>query len=711
MKINCDLSRSSRIITHNSTKSSKPHAISTIQRVITDNKQSILDPHSFIHLWIDYNNLNHDQISYSVFNILYELLNIDKYINDKFEYNAIIIIGYASNFLITQRIIHWLRRNRKDKKSNVELKREKAMCAMPEDMDLLMFTHTAPIINYAECGSQSKDFSKAKMKDYYRTGKNQQRIINSLCKYKIYYLSSDIEQFRIEQKQVFLSCLVPCEEIGGNSRKITTLYKTNERSRNYGSLFGAEVNSYTFYHDLKKGYIHPSIINSCDYAHIYSEDINTLINDIKYLSSINVGDGSYYDKVIINSRACVEMASDFIPPPIHCIDTPKGYYKYPCLILDYGPKNNLDEKIYEIINSFNKSGVILEHRNSFGFLHPSISKLTTSIRIWPGLLEPNVFVHCMKNVFCPLKMEDERVIYPIYPNNTMIYIALITILRYINNVYSNIAYNKKHLFLHNRIFSNIIKARCLIDYADSHICMTKDSYIQYYLESCQVIENLNEYTIQLLDNWDRNIDIELIKRYYKTNISNFNLSICGITNSGMDAGMLAQRMATSDLQYLSTEIPPCKNVEHKNIYFEFENLCQRGDSQAPIFMTDPAYNFPEQTKINDSNLYFDISNKQILILDITNMTSNDISSHIRMIDIYYTNVKTIYLFGSLSKHFQIGMDRFTLGIVLKYSKQYPTFVKVFCNTHNNLISYYNLMLRAQLPPKGIMKMECCYPFE
>lgn len=82
-----------------------------------------------------------------------------------------------------------------------------------------------------------------------------------------------------------------------------------------------------------------------------------------------------------------------------------------------------------------------------------------------------------------------------------------------------------------------------------------------------------------------------------------------------------------------------------------------------------------------------------------------------MIDIYYTNVKTIYLFGSLSKHFQIGMDRFTLGIVLKYSKQYPTFVKVFCNTHNNLISYYNLMLRAQLPPKGIMKMECCYPFE
>lgn len=186
-----------------------------------------------------------------------------------------------------------------------------------------------------------------------------------------------------------------------------------------------------------------------------------------------------------------------------------------------------------------------------------------------------------------------------------------------------------------------------------------------FLEVTQVIENLNEYGFQLItlqswmpstDDFDKIIN-ESYAPYASTN--GFVLNAATLTHSGMQAGIIAMNIRKNSIFDLGPS------------YFEFPGKALnqhfgKDPSKGKTGHYDPVYNFTSSEDVRKYNsVPFKEEDHQCVIIDITNIKTSEIPAVLTR----HKMAHTIYLYGSLSKHFQLGMDRFTLGILLEAKKQ------------------------------------------
>ncbi len=550
------------------------------------------------------------------------------------------------------------------------------------------------VVNYAKEAQTSKT-----QLGYYRTGHNKQwYLLKKAGEQKTFIVDIDSFKYELIDNPTFMENRfkeIPCVD----SQNYWRMH-LSKRGRLKGSLHGAQVNSYTYYMltRMENHKIFIPYANSNLYANEYGIPYERMCIYISTNDNTKL-DNNYNDYVLENARKCVaRISASTHSSKYNIIKHHKGsaYYDYPCLVIE-----PLGQALDQFMNCFTKNTDYIKifKRNSFGFLYPSISKLDKSVRIWPGMLEPEYFASMINSLLKTGHMETEV---NVILKDTMIYKSLITAVRFIKFLFGKYSLASSPHFLRNRIIANMIKANVMLSLSNQKID-SNSKYKTFYLEISQIIENLNEYGLQLLsfvqpaasEVKTESIDLGLVKKMYGSNIKGFYFTGAKITQSGMQAGMIAKKMAEDDLR--NNNIDPV--IHTSRLYFEFPEHTQRKNSN--ILMYDPAYNFTHQKEITDAQKekpYF--AEYKIVILDITNVKSNEIHDTIERIA-NYTNVEVIYLFSSLSKHFQIGMDRFTLGIVAKYSRtqqpisNFPD-INSSGGVHNNLIIYYNLMQEAQL---------------
>ena len=456
---------------------------------------------------------------------------------------------------------------------------------------------------------------------------------------------------------------------------------------------------------------------------------------------------------------------------------------YPCPVIEptcLTEKTNAEVEgvIGNFIKKFNKkSNIKMCVRNSFGFLYPTISSLNHSIRLWPGQVPPDAYVN---NVIATLQelandsvpnsekmiieqklandsvSDSEKMIIEqklangpmLEPKkmtteqdnlttnrceNPTLYYTLISTMKYIWSIYEgfdNIALdNQLYLnLLNNRMFSNLSKANILLSKLESEF---NDSL---FLETTQVIENLNEYGLQLIElrKWeatitDKNITDSVCEYYKMGDVNEFQLKKAKLAQSGMQAGMMAINLA----RYTKFSSGPCyfeypnsdvlakmqiyemlkekhelektKNLltgskeekkgiitaikaEIKSRGFELkltgkilEEICSRKErsdeeqkndknlffleKEMSTLHYDPAYNFTTEADL-EKKAFFATHKKEnykCVIMDITNIAPKEIPSLLKT----HASSDIIFLYGSLSKHFQLGMDRFTFGLVME----------------------------------------------
>lgn len=428
-----------------------------------------------------------------------------------------------------------------------------------------------------------------------------------------------------------------------------------------------------------------------------------------------------------------------------------GYFLYPSLIIEpistkkKITKDVITDKMNRIMTLFNTDSKIkMFERNSFGFLYPTISDLERSIRIWPGQVDAAYFRDRMITVlnkfdpapYVPLEAEPQALTQPeqlpefmnlsedeapqdeLAPSNkkkraldqkitpptkkaahqkydhVTLFSTLNRALTFVKEVYNKGGFKDTVTakWLHQRIANNIAKAKRIQVIKG----LFKDPQ-DLFLELTQIIENLNEYAFDLveLQEWEPTQEefTQIITKTYGKHITSEGFSVASslLTHSGTQAANIAIQLTKQNLKHHAGP--------H---YFEFDPFDKASADKVTdktFYHYDPAYNFVAQSDVEEQktepkqNLAKDIHDT--VIIDITNISPSEITSQLQK----YSSAKMVYLYGSLSKHFQLGMDKFTLGILLSVKKNgvvgNPVLPKIYMP--KELIRYFILMQTAQLP--------------
>lgn len=106
-------------------------------------------------------------------------------------------------------------------------------------------------------------------------------------------------------------------------------------------------------------------------------------------------------------------------------------------------------------------------------------------------------------------------------------------------------------------------------------------------------------------------------------------------------------------------------------YFEFpgdalNSKIAKVPDQGKTGHYDPAYNFTSGGDLRaHPKVRFVDSDHKCIIIDITNVKPSEIAGILSR----HSKTPSIFMYASLSKHFQFGMDHFTLGLVMELNKE------------------------------------------
>jgi hypothetical protein len=604
---------------------------------------------------------------------------------------------------LEKRITNWKARlgKRHKKSSTAQTKRQKLVNETGKQ-SLLMFTHTAPP-HYSDENTdhQGKTVYPVNNKfGYFRTGNNAQtRFLETTNENKTTKedkSAGDKKQYVfVKEPYNFFNELYEKSPSFGITKNLNPdiIYGADIKGRFMYTGLGSEVNSYAKQNLLetsKTPFRGELLEKTENFPKRYIDNQSILSEFIKVAADPKTEfQKSYTSTILEHYREIVGQLAKIDAKNFNIVvaDPDSGFLTYPALIIEPKSKRKLTGEDIKphmkfIMSAFNQdSKVKMYERNSFGFLYPTISDLQRSIRLWPGQLDPTYYVAKLEPV---LKLYDawldpERVPDSGEPSaasdkpsakidkgetqHATLFSTLSRTMAYISNVLKKTFRNEETLdFLQQRLATNLTKAQELLMMQDTGNFHGMDK-ADLFLEITQIIENLNEYGLQLveLQDWEPTEEefYDTVKQTYGTAIktAGYHLNGASLTHSGMQAGMAALNLRKRS----KFEIGP--------VYFEFRkpsfNRIKKNPGLAPTGHYDAAYNFTNQKELNRyKNNRHHNSNSESMIIDITNVKPSEVSDILKK----HPNTPSIYLYASLSKHFQLGMDRFTLGLVMDLNK-------------------------------------------
>jgi len=377
------------------------------------------------------------------------------------------------------------------------------------------------------------------------------------------------------------------------------------------------------------------------------------------------------------------------------VDKDFSFYQYPCLILqpmknyvrdfEVKKKGAVDQLkrniVFTLHEEFNFS---FANRQSFGFANPTVGDVATSVRIWPGLINPGLFSEMMFKTLHKaglLKNQPGTIEYEDKERKSPLSEALgIAILRASERYtrYKKIKEEGRELhqlqsmydWILNRITSNVFKAEKLID-----LLKTDPSDLEVNKRAVRTLENLNEYdflqagveeqTHQQEDRGERAGELlEAFRRpVMDKKFGGWKIIAVKLRSSGMDAYRAAleiigdARQDSSRLYFETAKV-------NKEIAAHPQGLHKLGSITK---MMDPSYNFVSHEDITTQKSYEWAKEKDYPtahVYDITNTTLEDAFGKIGDVKPDF-----VLFFESLSKHFQFGMDKSTIGRLIVYMNE------------------------------------------
>ncbi|PYF77416.1 hypothetical protein [Pedobacter nutrimenti] len=410
---------------------------------------------------------------------------------------------------------------------------------------------------------------------------------------------------------------------------------------------------------------------------------------------------NYKQEVLDNRRQLVTEVSNTINTQVKnqymraiTSQTQQDFIQYPCLVLEPLPnytlefgglaKEMMDELKKKIVFTFhNTYSISFANRASFGFAYPTVGDVGVSIRIWPGLIPSATFSHMILKVLKIAGLLDNK-----FENKfdgkedkgaPLVLALKLAIIRAKERFrrYQEIKQSKgsnnlvekdTYKWVNNRITSNVIKAETLV------IALAKKpGDLDLIKRAIRTLENLNEYEqvqagVEEQQHEgpepERKLSLSTTFKLRSVNrtVQDYELVSETICSSGMDA----YRKALETIGHTQTDSSRLyfeTSKVNKTIANNSKGLVKSGSVTK---MQDPSYNFVSHKDLTSDISYEwekDNGYPGVHIYDLTNTP----------IDVAISKASpgtpsVIVLFESLSKHFQFGMDKTTIGRLIVYVK-------------------------------------------
>lgn len=369
-----------------------------------------------------------------------------------------------------------------------------------------------------------------------------------------------------------------------------------------------------------------------------------------------------------------------------------GYLQYPALIIErqgYTTKAKLAEFMTDLARAFHAvTPISFANRPSFGFASPSIGDLGASMRIWPGLIPGDMFERIViqaMNRLGYLKPAPPSAPPAQFSDTSPLQMALQQAIQRARSrngadrVQPDSDYwIETEKWVDDRVTSNLIKAKELLRLLATSETRT-DTVV---LRAIRTLENINEYEVlqaalqetgvskrdalrrktELLETYERHV-----KRNYSGN-DTWTVLSAKLMSSGMAAyrsvASLTGKPRKSNRAYF--EISKLTTALEDNIHLVDEDIAAL---PMVILMQDLSYNFVSgaQLQSRPKVAWNDVpeSTPQIAIFDTTNTTVEEALAAVP------DPADFVVMFESLSKHFQFGADKTTLGRVIIFKKREP----------------------------------------
>ncbi|HZX27914.1 MAG TPA: DUF4157 domain-containing protein [Telluria sp.] len=619
--------------------------------------------------------------------------------------------------VLRDRMAAWRARlgQRQGKSSDAARKRGK-LHRQTGAQSLLMLTHTAPADDTAgNEHRQGKDLRPTATThfDYFRTGENRQSQFFKHQNRKQFVFVDPVYNFYKE-----LDDAAQFKNMAAITPGIS--HAEFDRGRYQHSGYGAEVNSYAKEKLLTqggkafKGDTTPAI--DAQPKRYMDTTHQALVSGYLDAASDPQTDfaKSHASTVLDHCRQIVAQLAALHPANFRIVVAGQHseFFTYPCPIIE--PKGpalttaTIKPHMDFLMNAFNRgSKVKMYQRNSFGFLYPTIADLQRSIRLWPGQLDPDYYVAKMTQALAlydtwlglgrpgggpPDAVAPSAAITPGHAQHETLFSTLARAMSHVRGVVKKGGFQPGPTldYVQQRLIGNLTKAQMLLKMQRSSNFHGMDKG-DLFLEVTQVIENLNEFGLQLveLQQWAPT-SMEFgaaVHAAYGAAIAQhgYHLNGAALTHSGMQAGMIAMMLRKQS----RFDLGPA--------YFEFpgsalNDKIAKDARQGRTGHYDPAYNFTHHDEVGHHAVApFKDSDHQCIIVDITNVKPSEVGGVLAR---HQQNTPSIFLYASLSKHFQFGMDRFTLGLVMELNKVAQPSALGSYNVPVELIRYYIQMQHA-----------------
>lgn len=371
-----------------------------------------------------------------------------------------------------------------------------------------------------------------------------------------------------------------------------------------------------------------------------------------------------------------------------------GLKQYPALIIELTADADEDATIPGFLHELTKgmqavSPISIANRQSFGFVAPSISELGSAVRVWPGLIPAANFKKIVTDALVSLGKINEP-IRPVEPLRVVHSSPLSSALRHAQQR-ANSRYLKEkarvaiaadisevqdvQAWVDNRVVSNLIKAADLITRLESS-ALPDDVTLA---RAIRTLENLNEYDVLQAGVEEARIPVAAQEARNVTLLGDYERTVkAGFTGDPTWQADHVRIMGSGMAAYRSASAVTGLVRKPKRVYFEIDNLTggliknkfPAQDKLSALAMVaqikDLAYNFTSKAAMdNDNSATWAVpaANPKIVIYDITNSTAQEALADADQ------DADFVVMYDSLSKHYQLGADKTTLGKLMVFSRK------------------------------------------
>ncbi len=422
--------------------------------------------------------------------------------------------------------------------------------------------------------------------------------------------------------------------------------------------------------------------------------LDLILSELKKMVNPSI-DENYHD-FLLRDRGQV---ADELGQIINTDPNPNSQYKavgaegHPSLIIqDIQNPHKGEDWENDFLQGLNKLmqewPILSTKRGSFGFPRPTVSPVAESLRLWLGFAPKETLEANLRQALnIPESQRSQSANKKSITSPKHIHVeALKTAVRHTIIVHQNkgnIQQSKPsplQEWLLNRLVINLHKAKYLLERYNNPENQQIDMN-QHYLKTAAVIEKLQEYTfIYTALHFNENVGVPKSKDPYEEYLSSSGF----IKNKAhqvfyLDSGMQAINTATILARKFSAEQakvnePSKMKDKENNPYFEYPgikrelNIYQKKpDVNNYIVSADlsPVLTAPGKGPVKSDEhmkaIRNNVNEDDIAILDVTNAPLSSVDNLIKMKHQNNNWAENFILVESLTKHQQIGADKFIMG--------------------------------------------------